>query len=114
MYKDKRWLIPLVTLKNDDQLEANVLTLRKAAKLTGTRIRLYGRCHDRRTAFSTIPRGYAEGQGGNSNSIYSIKSPLAKFCYEWKVYRYETRAEADARYNKYLEKMRLDRFLARQ
>ena len=100
-------LVPLVTLKNDSELEANVAALRKAAKLMGTRIRIYGRCHDKVAAFKQTGRGHS--YHSNNNSIYSIKSPEAKFCYEWKVYRYETAEEAAIRERKYFDDMKRDR-----
>jgi hypothetical protein len=47
-------------------------------------IRIYGRCHDKVAAFAATGRPHRPGS--NSNSIYSLKSPEAKFCYAWAVY----------------------------
>jgi hypothetical protein len=49
------------------------------------RLKIYGRCHDRKGAFAQTGRPY-RGNGGNNNSIYSLKSKEAPFCYEWAVY----------------------------
>lgn len=98
-------MIRLVTLKNDAELEANVAALRKAAKLMGVRIRTYGRCHDKVAAFKQTGRGHSHQS--NQNSIYSIKSPEAKFCYEWAIYRTETQTELDEARRVWLERMKV-------
>lgn len=88
-------MILLTTLKNDEKLSEKVAEYRKAAKILGIRIRTYGRMKNRREVFSKTGKRYVVNGGGNSNSIYSIKTKEAPFCYEWKIYRTETKEELE-------------------
>ena len=74
----------IMTIPNDDYTVLTVKALRKFAKGLGGRIRIYGRCRDKKTAFSQTGRRHSENS--NSNSIYSLKSPESKHCYAWAIY----------------------------
>lgn len=75
----------LTTIQNTELGLKLIDMIREDGKKNGYRIRTYGRCHDRRQAFLNTGRTYYSGRS-NSNSIYSTKSPEAKYCYGWAVY----------------------------
>ena len=81
----KRKTSELVRLKNDENLTANVLVWRKAAKAAGFRIRFYGRCENRRGVFEMTYRKYHQN-AANSNDI-SLSSVQADYCYEFVGYK---------------------------
>lgn len=99
-------MIFVTTLPNDRHLRTRLAELRAEAKTKGYRVRTYGRCHDKVAAFKETGRPHR--MGSNANSIYSVDSPEAKFCYEWKVYRTETKEEKAERERLYVENLKRD------
>jgi len=82
--------IKVAIVPNDERGFAYIEALRKNAQARTrwydftVRVRIYGRCHDKVTAFAATGRRHS--MNSNSNSIYSLKSPEAKYCYAWAVY----------------------------
>ena len=80
----------IASVENTDKGLAEITRLKADAKRNSQygpmkyRIRVYGRCHDKVAAFAATGRTHRAGS--NSNSIYSLKSKEAKFCYAWAVY----------------------------
>ncbi len=82
--------LKVATVRNDSEGLAYIADLRKQARLSNrwgrisTRVRIYGRCHNKVDAFAKTGRRHS--RNSNSNSIYSPKSPEARYCYAWAVY----------------------------
>jgi len=80
----------VAVVPNDEKGFAYITEVKKRAKaisrwgVVTVRVRTYGRCHDKVKAFATTGRRHS--RNSNSNSIYSLKAPEAKFCYAWAVY----------------------------
>ena len=83
-------MIKVASVPNDKTGIAYINTLKRDAKLQTKyskvkhRVRIFGRCHDKVTAFAKTGRYHCASS--NRNSIYSLKSPQAPYCYAWAVY----------------------------
>jgi len=83
-------MIRVAEVLNDSEGIAYITSLKEEARLQTKyskvrhRVRIFGRCHDKVTAFAKTGRYHCANS--NSNSIYSLKSPQAPYCYAWAVY----------------------------
>ena len=84
--------IKVALVPNTDAGFAEIERLKKNAKYMSKygpvkySVHTYGRMKHRAQAFAQVGRYYIVGGGGNYNSIYSMKSAEAKYCYGWAVY----------------------------
>jgi hypothetical protein len=82
--------IKVASVPNNEQGIAYINELKKQTRYINRyrsytiRVRTYGRCFDKVAAFKQTGRYHCSNS--NSNSIYSLKSKEAPFCYEWAVY----------------------------
>ena len=80
----------VAVVRNDDEGLAYIADLRKQTRQSNrwsnlqSRVRVYGRCHNKVAAFAQTGRPHR--RNSNDNSIYSVKSPEARYCYAWAVY----------------------------